>query len=180
MATYNSTTKEWSIYLGGTKGYYNITLQSIINNDYAIKYDIDNTPTPEHFDNLNTMINELYEPLCTRYTVIIPILPSYVSPTLNKYLEIDNSSLHLFGKALDINAKLLNRNLSNNQMYEYIKNNLIYDQIIWVLGDDNEPEYVHISYDLENGNRGQILKLRTPESNIDIEIPYTTYIPDIE
>ena len=180
MAVYNSTTKEWLINLGTSKGTYPLPLSTIIKNDYAIKYGIDNTPTPEHLENINVLINNLYEPLCTSYRVLLPILPSYISPELNKYLEIDRTSLHLFGKAFDIKPSDLKRNLTNKEVYFNIKDNYDFDQVIWVLGNDNEPEYIHISYDIENGNRGDVLYLRTLDSNLDIAIPSTTYLPDIE
>ena len=31
-------------------------------------------------------------------------------------------------------------------MYDYIKNNLDYDQIIWEFGTEDNPDWVHVSY----------------------------------
>ena len=42
-------------------------------------------------------------------------------------------------------------------MYNYIKENLDFDQIIWEFGDDSNPAWVHISYVTEEENRNRCL-----------------------
>jgi len=46
--------------------------------------------------------------------------------------------------------------IENWQIFDYIKNNLEFDQLIWEFGDDSNPAWVHVSYKTEN-NRGEIL-----------------------
>ena len=48
--------------------------------------------------------------------------------------------------------------VSNADMYYYIKNNLSFDQMIWEFGDDDNPNWVHISYVSEEKNRNRCLK----------------------
>ena len=43
-------------------------------------------------------------------------------------------------------------------MFEHIKNNLSYDQIIWEFGDDTNPDWVHVSYVSDSENRGRALR----------------------
>ena len=43
-------------------------------------------------------------------------------------------------------------------MFQYIKENLNYDQIIWEFGDDNNPDWVHVSYVSDSENRTRALK----------------------
>jgi hypothetical protein len=43
-------------------------------------------------------------------------------------------------------------------MYEYIKNNLDYDQMIWEFGTENNPDWVHVSYVSEDVNRRRCLQ----------------------
>ena len=43
-------------------------------------------------------------------------------------------------------------------MFEYIKCNLDYDQMIWEFGDNTNPDWVHISYVSEDANRRRLLK----------------------
>ena len=43
-------------------------------------------------------------------------------------------------------------------MFEFIKENLNYDQMIWEFGDDDNPDWVHVSYVSPDENRGRRLK----------------------
>ena len=43
-------------------------------------------------------------------------------------------------------------------MYAWIKDNLDFDQMIWEFGDDNNPNWVHVSYVSEESNRNRCLK----------------------
>jgi len=46
---------------------------------------------------------------------------------------------------------------TNKEIFDYIKENLEFDQLIWEFGNDTEPDWVHVSYSKEK-NRKQILK----------------------
>ena len=46
---------------------------------------------------------------------------------------------------------------TNAEMYNYIKDNLDFDQMIWEFGDDENPNWVHISYVNEIDNRNRCL-----------------------
>lgn len=37
-------------------------------------------------------------------------------------------------------------NKSNKEMFEYIKANLDYDQMIWEFGTKDNPAWIHVSY----------------------------------
>ena len=43
-------------------------------------------------------------------------------------------------------------------MYEFIKQNLDFDQIIWEFGNENNPDWVHVSYVSPQQNRNRCLK----------------------
>ena len=43
-------------------------------------------------------------------------------------------------------------------MFDYIKDNLDFDQLIWEFGTDKNPDWVHVSYTETRANRKQILK----------------------
>ena len=43
-------------------------------------------------------------------------------------------------------------------MFDYIRENLRFDQLIWEFGDDNNPAWVHVSYISEDGNRGRVMR----------------------
>ena len=43
-------------------------------------------------------------------------------------------------------------------MYRFIKDELEFDQMIWEFGDDENPDWVHVSYVSEDKNRNRCLK----------------------
>jgi uncharacterized protein YdeI (YjbR/CyaY-like superfamily) len=47
---------------------------------------------------------------------------------------------------------------TNAEMYNWIKENLDFDQMIWEFGDDDNPDWVHVSYVSEEENRNRCLK----------------------
>jgi ribosomal protein S27AE len=43
-------------------------------------------------------------------------------------------------------------------VFDYIKDNLVFDQMIWEFGTDKNPDWVHVSYESTGKQRKQILK----------------------
>jgi hypothetical protein len=48
--------------------------------------------------------------------------------------------------------------ITNKQIFDYIKANLNFDQLIWEFGTDANPDWVHVSYNSDGAQRKQILK----------------------
>jgi hypothetical protein len=48
--------------------------------------------------------------------------------------------------------------ITNAQIFNYIKDNLVFDQLIWEFGTDKNPDWVHVSYESTGKQRKQILK----------------------
>ena len=47
---------------------------------------------------------------------------------------------------------------TNAEMFRYIYDELDYDQLIWEYGDDQNPDWIHISYVSPSQNRNQTLR----------------------
>jgi hypothetical protein len=58
------------------------------------------------------------------------------------------------GCSVDIDSQ---NNLNNRIIFDYIRINCKFDQLIWEFGNDFNPDWVHVSY-RKTGNRNQILK----------------------
>jgi hypothetical protein len=43
-------------------------------------------------------------------------------------------------------------------MFQFIKDELEFDQMIWEFGDDDNPNWVHVSYVSEDENRNRCLR----------------------
>jgi hypothetical protein len=81
----------------------------------------------------------------------INLSSGYRSKVLNHYISGSLKSQHCEGKAADIDMDGMG-SVTNKEIFEYIKNNLEFDQLI------NEFNYswVHVSYNLGK-NRKQVL-----------------------
>ena len=122
----------------------------------ALRLDIDNTPTAQHKENMIKLAEEVFEPLRAYVGGPIKINSFYRSPKLNKAIGGSSKSQHCHGQAIDIDDTF--GRMSNAEMYEFIKEHLDYDQMIWEFGDNNNPNWVHVSYVSPQENRNRCLK----------------------
>jgi zinc D-Ala-D-Ala carboxypeptidase len=91
--------------------------------------------------------------------------PIYVSSffrsaQVNKAVGGSMTSQHCKGEAIDIDCDVYG-NGTNKEVFEYIKNHLPFDQLIWEFGTDENPAWVHVSLRRDNKNRKQVLKAVT-------------------
>tara|TARA_R100001086_G_C11803019_1_gene249374 strand:+ start:23 stop:490 length:468 start_codon:yes stop_codon:yes gene_type:complete len=123
----------------------------------ALRLGIDNTPNGTAYNNMKTLAANVFEPLREWVGGPIKITSMYRSPELCDALGSNGrTSQHTKGQAIDIDD--IYGHKTNAEMFEYIKNNLEFDQLIWEFGNEDNPDWLHISYiDLEK-NRKRILK----------------------
>ena len=122
----------------------------------AIRLNIKNTPTKEHRTNMCLLAENIFEPLRSYVGGPIKINSFYRSPELNKAIGGSAKSQHCHGQAIDIDDTF--GRVTNAEMYEFIKKHLNFDQMIWEFGDDDNPNWVHVSYVSEEKNRNRCLK----------------------
>ena len=122
----------------------------------ALRLNIDNTPTQNHKQNMRLLAENIFEPLRAYVGGPIKINSFYRSPELNKAIGGSTKSQHCNGQAIDIDDTF--GRATNAEMFEFIKQHLNFDQMIWEFGDDKNPNWVHISYVSENKNRNRCLK----------------------
>jgi len=122
----------------------------------ALRLGIDNTPDTYQFTNMQIVAENIFEPLRKWTRGPIKINSFLRVPDLNKAIGGSESSQHCQGRAIDIDDSYGHK--TNAEMFEYIKNNLDFDQMIWEFGDDDNPDWVHVSYVSPDRNRGRCLK----------------------
>ena len=122
----------------------------------ADRLGIDNTPNSYALQNMELLAEKIFEPLREYVNGPIAINSFYRSPELNQAIGGSSKSQHCEGRAIDIDDTY--GYMSNKEMYEYIKNNLDFDQLIWEFGDDDNPNWVHVSYVDHDFNRQRCLK----------------------
>ena len=122
----------------------------------ATRRGIDNTPDKEHLDNMKLLAEKIFEPLRKWVGGPIRINSFYRGPELNKAIGGSSKSQHCKGQAMDIDDTGCHK--TNAEMYAWIKDNVDFDQMIWEFGDDENPNWVHVSYVSPEENRNRCLK----------------------
>ena len=131
-----------------------LDLSEVIRSDSAKRNGISNMPTPEHIENFKLLAEKIFEPIREHFCVPIRISSGYRSKELNAKIGGSATSQHCKGQAVDLDMD--GTSLTNKQIFDYIKDNLPFDQLIWEFGNEDNPDWVHVSY-VPNG-RKQILK----------------------
>jgi|TARA_B100000085_G_scaffold285310_1_gene320903 hypothetical protein len=142
----------------------NLTLKEAIKSNTASRLGIDNTPEDWEVQNLRAVAENVFQPVRDHFGVPIGVSSGYRSKTLNKAIGGSKYSQHMIGEALDLDADIYGK-VTNADIFNYIKDNLEWDQMIWEFGDDEEPNWVHVSYKETGRNRKQIKRARRDEKN---------------
>jgi hypothetical protein len=110
-------------------------------------------PTAEHIENFKILATKVFEPIREHFGVPIRISSGYRSAELNAITKgSSTTSQHCSGEAIDIDQDATT--ITNKQVFEYIRDNLTFDQLI------NEFNYawVHVSYKANGKQRGEVLE----------------------
>ena len=129
------------------EGVYSIT---------SIRRGIDNTPNDEQLENMELIAENIFEPLRSYVGGPIKINSFFRCPDLNTAIGGSGKSQHCKGQAIDIDDTY--GRMTNAEMYHWIKEHLEFDQMIWEFGDDDNPDWVHVSYVSVDENRNSCLK----------------------
>ena len=143
----------------------NLALSEVTRSETAKRRGISNMPTPEHIENFKKLAENVFQPIRDHFGVPIRISSGYRSEALNKAIggagkmvngKYVPSSQHCTGEAIDIDMD--GTSITNKQIFDYIKANLEFDQLIWEFGTDANPDWVHVSYESTGKQRKQVLK----------------------
>ena len=122
----------------------------------ALRLGIKNKPNKEQLSNMVKLAEEVFEPLREYANGPIKINSFFRSPELNTAIGGSTKSQHCHGQAIDIDDTY--GHLTNAEMFYHIKKYLDFDQMIWEFGDDDNPDWVHVSYVSPDKNRNRCLK----------------------
>jgi hypothetical protein len=134
-----------------------LSIAEITRSDSAKRHGIDNTPTAEHLENFKLLAEKVFEPIRAHFGVPIFISSGYRSKALNDLIKGSSSSQHCKGQAIDIDMDGSNGEVTNRMVFDFIKEKVDFDQLIWEFGTDFNPDWVHVSY-AKGANRKQKLK----------------------
>jgi hypothetical protein len=127
-------------------------LSEFTRSESAKREGLDNTPTPEHLENIKILCDKVLEPIRLRFGSI-NISSGYRGKLLNHFLGGAVNSDHCLGRAADIDMDDVGTGITNKEIFDYIKDNLEFDQLI----NEFNFSWVHVSY-RQGANRNQVLK----------------------
>jgi hypothetical protein len=136
-----------------------LELSEVTDSPTAKRLGISNEPTAEHIENFKKLAEHIFEPIREHFGVPIYISSGYRSAALNKAIKgSSKTSQHLLGQAVDLDQQGKKNGLTNKQVFDFIKDNLNFDQLIFEMGSATEPDWVHVSYKPTGKQRKQILR----------------------
>ena len=148
-----------------------LNLAELTRSETAKRNGIDNTPTAEHLENFKLLADKVFEPIREHFKTPIFISSGYRSKELNELIKGIATSQHCKGQAIDIDMDGGNGEVTNRMVFDFIKNKVDFDQLIWEFGTDFNPDWVHVSY-VKGKNRKQKLKaIRSGGKTSYINIP---------
>lgn len=127
-----------------------LALAEVIRSETAKRKGISNMPTEEHIKNFQLLAENIFEPIRERFGVPIHISSGYRSKELNTAIGGALTSDHCKGMAIDLDQQGHSQGITNKEIFDYIKDNLKFKQLIWEGGTKEEPDWVHCSYDISN------------------------------
>ena len=111
----------------------------------------------EKWSNIDRKIDKAF--LIIFIGIPIGISSFYRSPKLNQKVKGSKTSQHIKGEAMDIDADIFG-GITNKEIFDYIKDNLDFHELIWEYGDDDNPAWVHVSLKRVGKNKKQILRIK--------------------
>jgi hypothetical protein len=119
--------------------------------DAATNYGISNSMNSGQLAKAMALAENCFEPIREHLGKPIRVNSGYRSPAVNKRIGGALTSQHSLGEAIDLD-------LHDRDLFEWIIDNVTFDQLIYEAGNDTEAAWFHISY-REGHNRKQVLRM---------------------
>jgi zinc D-Ala-D-Ala carboxypeptidase len=139
----------------------NISYADSIRSDAAKRAGINNYFTPDQLARMTTLANAIYEPVVNHFKTKIYISSFFRTYKVNELIGGAVGSQHMAnnGAAIDLDTDM-NSNITNRQVFDYIRNSLDFDQLILEgVNDDGTVGWVHVSYVSPTKNRNEVLQM---------------------
>lgn len=133
-----------------------VSYREAIKSNTATRRGIDNTPSDYEITNMVGVAENIFEPLRNWVGGPIKITSMYRCEELNRAIGGSSRSQHCEGRAIDLDDTFGYK--TNKEMFEYIRENLNFDNLIYEFGDDNNPDWIHVSYISDDENRNRVMR----------------------
>jgi hypothetical protein len=102
--------------------------------------------------NITNLVDKVLDKARCALGMPITVTSGYRSTSWELSKGRSGTSQHCKGEAADLKCE------NNAELFDYIKRFTEFDQLIWELGGDSQPAWVHVSYKGTGRNRMQVLK----------------------
>ena len=134
----------------------NFTLSELTKSQAAERCGFDNNPDKEQVANLVLLCEHVLQPIRDHFDSVVSISSGYRNEILSEKIGSSRKSQHCLGQAADFEIF----GIENNKVSDWIKENLMFDQLIleyYIPGQPNSG-WVHVSYSSDiNLNRKEYL-----------------------
>jgi hypothetical protein len=135
------------------------TLGELTPSSTAKRLGIKNEPTPAHLECLKLLATNVLDKVREHFGKPIWISSGYRSKALNDVTPGSSAtSQHCSGEAADLDQDGRGTGVSNKMVFDYIKDHLTFDQLIFEYGTDANPDWVHVSWESTGKQRKQVLR----------------------
>jgi len=148
----------------------NFTLSELTKSQTAARCGIDNTPNQQCVFHLKNLCENVLQKVRDRFLLPVVVSSGYRSPQLCEAIGSSSKSQHAKGQAADIEIP----GVDNKVLAQWIKNNLVFDQLILEFYKESDPRsgWIHVSYVAENP-RKESLKAYKDQKNKTRYIPWS-------
>ena len=117
-----------------------LDLSEVIRSESAKRNGISNMPTEAHIANFKLLAEKVFEPIRLNFRCPINLSSGYRSVELNKCIGGSLTSQHCTGEAIDIDMDGTPHAVTNKMVFNFIKEYLEFDQLIWEFGTNENPD----------------------------------------
>jgi hypothetical protein len=128
-----------------------VTRAEFERSDTAIRHGISNLMTESDIIRAKELCENVFEPIREHLGKPIKVNSGYRSLAVNKRIGGAKTSQHSVGEAIDLD-------LHDRDLFEWIIDNVVFDQLIFESGTEDKADWFHISY-RKNRNRKQVLRM---------------------
>jgi len=142
----------------------NVSLEEFEYSPTAVKHGISNKMNAEQIEKAKLVCANCFEPIRAYIKKPIKVNSGFRSLLLNKKIGGSKTSQHLKGEAMDLD-------LHDRKLFNWIIDNVDFDQLIYEFGTDTQADWFHISYS-QGKNRKQVLRA-VKRAGKTVYIPYS-------
>ena len=152
-----------------------ISFKEAVKSNTALRLGIKNEPNDYQITNMVGVAVNVFEPLREYVGGPIKINSMFRSEALNRAIGGSEQSQHCEGRAIDLDDTFGHK--TNAEMFNFIRENLSFDQLIAEFKDGKNPAWVHVSYISEDENRGRCF-IATKKDGKTMYLKYTKELFD--